>query len=82
MILFVNEFKNITENTVNEFTLWITHLTNLKCSICNKREFPTIANLESHKLHLGFVQRNRCSQLFVPFLQPEQVNTTLYCKQT
>lgn len=81
MIIFINEFKYITENIANEFTLQITHLTNLKCSVCNKREFPTIANLESHKLYLGFVQRNSCSQLFVPLLQSEQVKSTLYCEQ-
>lgn len=59
MILFINEFKNITENKVNEFSLWVTHLTNLKCSGCNKGEFPTTTNLESYKLHLGFVQKKQ-----------------------
>lgn len=59
MILFINEFKNITENTVNEFSLWVTHLTNLKCSVCNKGEFHTTTNLESYKLHLGFVQKKQ-----------------------
>lgn len=59
MILFINEFKNITENTVNEFSLCVTHLTNLKCSVCNKGECPTTTNLESYKLHLEFVQKKQ-----------------------
>lgn len=69
MILFINEFKNTTENKVNEFiyTRQITHLTDLKCSVCNKRELP-ITNLESYKLRLGFVQKTLLYPVLYTFI--------------
>lgn len=81
MILFLNELKIVPGNTVNESTPWLTRLKDLNHSVCNKTELPTAANLDSHKLHLGFVQRNSWSQFFVLLLQPEYVNKTAqYCK--